>query len=240
MRDFLKNCGVTLVDIGIVNLTEKNDLLLFRNRFLLSFFKPRTPLFDRVIVTDLFDTVFQGDPFTHNFDRTRLGFSVESRLCDLRHQEGSYVLIGRRNTWRIFAQLGCINAGTMIGVESTILTFVEQWADYLRQLAPERLARITYVPDQVIVNVLIRMGLISNVQMRFYNGFEEYIAMWKWFGIPNVTYRLGGFRLWADGTYPTLVHMYDRGHAICASVSEICPPLFPTVDQYTRCFVPGW
>jgi hypothetical protein len=123
MSTFLNNCGVTLVNIGIVNLTRKNDLLLFRNRFLLSFFRTRTPLFDRIIITDLFDTVFQGDPFHANFDRTTLGFSIESLVCDRWHHAASFPLVGRRKAVKIFRNLECINAGTMIGIEATLLLF---------------------------------------------------------------------------------------------------------------------
>jgi hypothetical protein len=99
---------------------------------------------------------------------------------------------------------------------------------------------VYYVTDQVIVNVVIRMNWVENVKLRFYRGFEEYTALWKWFGIQNVTYRLGDFKLWENGSYPLIIHMYDRGREICSSVATICPPLFPTGDGYTRCFSPGW
>jgi hypothetical protein len=128
----------------------------------------------------------------------------------------------------------------MVGVESTLLLFLEVWNNYLNGLSPETLARVYYVTDQVLVNVVIGMNWVENVKLRFYHGFEEYIALWKWFRIRNVTYRLGYFKLWKDGPYPLIVHMYDRGRAICTSVTEICPPTFPTGDAYTRCFSPGW
>jgi hypothetical protein len=76
--------------------------------------------------------------------------------------------------------------------------------------------------------------------LQFYHGFEEYITMSKWFGQGNVTHQLAQFTLWANGPYPLIIHMYDRGRAICASVSEVYPPLFPINDVYTHCFFLGW
>jgi hypothetical protein len=134
----------------------------------------------------------------------------------------------------------CINAGTMVGVEAVLIEFLEAWNNYVGKLTPEVMKAVYYVPDQVIVNVIIRMKWTGNVKLRFYRGVEEYVAMWRFFGIRNVTYRLGDFKLWKDGPYPLVVHMYDRGRKICRSVSEVCPALFPTGHAYTRCFQPGY
>jgi hypothetical protein len=234
MRAFLDNCGVTLINIGHVNCTERFEFLMFRNHFLASFLLHRTPLFDRIVIADLFDTVFQGDPFSSHFDRTSLGFALESDACDIRQQLSAIALNKGWNSSRN-TPFPCINGGTMIGVESAIFEFLRQWANYAGQISRERLANISFIPDQVITNVIIRMGLLSNLTIRFYHAFEEYSSLWDWYGTKNATWWLGEFRLWKDGPFPMIVHMYDRSGGFCKSVNELCPPLFPVTDQYVRC-----
>jgi hypothetical protein len=193
-----------------------------------------------MIVTDLRDTVFQGDPFSDRFDTSSLGFSMESRACDNMHVRETFAILGQRNAKTLYRNRQCVNPGTIVGVESAVLAFLEGADSFVRRIRPSTLAKLTYVPDQVILNVVVGLSLVSNIRLRFFRGFEEYMAMWKWFGRPNITYRIGDFRVWADAPFPMIVHMYDRGKKFCASVSEVCPPTFPTNDPYTMCFVPGW
>jgi hypothetical protein len=240
MANFLRNCGVTIINIGRVNFTRKADAFLLRNTFLFDFLRARTPLFDRIIVTDLSDTIFQGDPFSEAFDRRAIGFSMESRPCDRGHLSQTSLILGRRRAWGMHKEGNCVNPGTMVGSERTILAFLEKWNGFVSGIQPGTLARLSYVPDQVILNAVIRTNVVAGLKLRFFHGFQEYVAMWKWFGKENVTYRIGDFRVWAAAPFPVVVHMYDRGRNFCASVSEVCRATFPTHDQYTRCFSPGW
>jgi hypothetical protein len=77
---FLSGCGVTVINIGTLFSNQRNYLFMLRNSACYDFLRIREGLFDRVILFDLFDTVFQGDPFTVEIIRDIIAFSTETAV----------------------------------------------------------------------------------------------------------------------------------------------------------------
>jgi hypothetical protein len=231
---FLHNCGCTLINIGTLNLT-RNDMLLLRNRLLYSFLNVRPSLFDRIVIVDLYDTIFQGDPFHAGFDRRSVGFSLETRRCDRGQIRCAGYLLGAERAGVLWDQR-CINVGTVVGTSRPLVRFFGLYVDYLRRIPPDVLERIYWIPDQVIVNAMVHTNVTAaaGLPVRFYECFHEYHVMIFLFNRKNLTYRLGDYRAHAGGAYPLVVHLYDRSRRFSRSVRELCPPAFGTADPYIR------
>jgi hypothetical protein len=91
-----------------------------------------------------------------------------------------------------------------------------------------------WIPDQVILNSIIYTNQTGGVPLRFYESFQEYHIMIFMFNLRNISYDLGEYRALHNGTYPFLVHLYDRSRRFSRSVSRKCPQTFPTADPYIR------
>jgi hypothetical protein len=233
---FLKNCGCTLIPIGMLNM-ELNDLYLLRNRLLYSFLDARPFLFDRIVVADLYDSIFQGDPFYNAFDRHSIGFCLEIYPCDHLQVGGAQHLLGVKNA-SVFSQFRCINVGTVTGTSALLLRFFGLYVAYLRAIPPDVLKKMSFIPDQVIINSMIRTNVTSDAHLRIrvYEYFQEYNVMSFLTSRPNVTYALGDYQPHYGGLYPLVLHLHDRSPEFSRSVKERCPPLFATIDPYIRSY----
>jgi hypothetical protein len=229
---FLAGCGCTLITTTHFE-AFRNDMLLLRSRVLVDFLRPRVRIFDRIVVVDLYDTIFQGDPFWVGFDRSTVGFSLETRRCDRGQIRCAGYLLGDGRE-SVLWQKKCVNIGTILGAPGLVLRFLEVYVDFLDRIPKETLEKIYWIPDQVILNSIIYTNQTGGVPIRFYENFQEYHIMIFMFNLKNISYELGEYRALRNGTYPFLVHLYDRSRAFSRSVRKSCPQTFPTADPYIR------
>jgi hypothetical protein len=235
LSTLIDNCGVTLINIGDLELA-RNEMLLIRNVILCDFLRHRMYLFDRILIVDLYDTIFQGDPFHRKFDRDSVGFSLETRRCDRGQIRWATLLVGKERS-AVFWNSSCINVGTIVGGVAPVTRFLEVYVDYLMAIPPDILAKIVWIPDQVVINSMIHTNVVSDagIRIRYYQSFDEYHIMLYLFDRPNLTYAVGHYREFQNGSYPLVVHLFDRSKRFCRSVPNVCPQMFPMQDSYVRC-----
>jgi hypothetical protein len=209
---------------------------MLRNSACYDFLRLREGLFDRVILIDLFDTVFQGDPFTEEITRGIIAFSTETAVIRGNHLKGAAILVGADAAQSRLSWQHVINCGTVIGTTQTVLGFLGLEFDLTRRLPKDRYVELieTSYPDQALVNVLVRMDILTNrgMKVRLYHVDELYATTYKVYRQPY-DFRLGFYR--PNATYPVLVHNFDRVSRFCRSILSACPPQFDTPDQYVRC-----
>ena len=82
-KKILESCGGTLINCGSVPYNKKFDKNAYCFLYALEFLRANRGKFDRVIKCDLFDTVFQGDPFTPQFSMTK--FNIVDEGAKLSH-----------------------------------------------------------------------------------------------------------------------------------------------------------
>jgi hypothetical protein len=233
---YLADCGVTLVNVGALFSERRNFLFMLRNSACYDWLRYRDFLFDRVILIDLFDTVFQGDPFTDEIADDVIAFSVETAQIRGNHLRGAALLVGAADADSRVAWQPVVNCGTVMGSTRTVLSFLAlefrlirrlPWADYVALIE-------TNYPDQALVNVLVRLGMLAEhgMTVRLYGVEELYVTTYKVYKRPY-TFRIGEYA--PSGVYPVLVHNYDRVKEFCRSITAACPPEFDTPDQYVRC-----
>jgi hypothetical protein len=179
---------------------------------------------------DLYDTIFQGDPFYRGFDDSKVGFSVETMPCEIPQFLCIESIIGEETADLLFTQK-CVNAGTIVGVPRLVVEFLKAFVAFIDRVGP-RLKEMVF-PDQVAINAMVTINATVS-PFRFYGSHQEYNVMAHTFSMENVSYCLGEYRWLEDGLYPFLVHLYDRSRNFSRSVETQCPQKFETVDPYVR------
>jgi hypothetical protein len=232
-------CGCKVFDAGPIAGEMGWAFFIFRHVLAYFFLKDRMNLFRRALVCDLYDTVFQGDPFcslvTHDF----VGISGESVPCDQRQKACARWLTGRRSLpWWI--ETPCKNAGVFIGGVSQLVVFFEVYLAYVRA-RPQRIVKGCDYVDQVIHNILIHDGSYEEhgVNVKVFNMSSVFWAMNGVWNKQKVVYRIGEYRLFENGPYPLVLHMFDRSRRFCMSVREACAPVFDPGEQQ-RCKMLRW
>jgi hypothetical protein len=234
LGDLLYSCAVTLLQLPYWRSRDQAAML----RFILieQFLREHIKFFDRVLIIDLFDAVFQGDPFHKDLPRDMVGISEENVYCDQNQKRIASRFINRRSISRFWHKHNCLNIGLVIGGIKPVLNFLRQFSDFVTKMPVKNVGSIRWA-DQVIVNILYGLGRLSpanGIKMRIWKEPDEYRTAWMLFGRPNVTYRIGEYRLYAGGHYPLVVHMYDRSKGFRDSVVKACPQEFATKDPYSR------
>lgn len=233
LMNFMTECGCTFINIGTVE-KSRNTLLLLRNGVCFDFLQTRPTLFKRVLIVDLFDTVFQGDPFHDQFDESTVGMSLETQKCDPGQRRGAKNLIGKQAD--DMKKRKCINVGTIIGPTHLVIKFLGFYIDYVNNIDPETLAKIVWIPDQVIINSLIVANITqkAGIPIRLYENTEDYIVMMNLFRA-KLDFALGRLQVNKSFGYPLVIHLFDRIQKFCDSVQTLCPKLFDQPDPYIRC-----
>lgn len=229
MPAFLEDFGVNVINVGIIS-GKKIFLQCLRNIIIHDFLKNRINEFDRVLIADMYDTIFQGDPFTKNIDRDKLGISEETFPLDKKQAKTLKSILGKSLGKRINKHKG-LNAGTLIGGVKVIFLFLQSFVLYYYSFSDEerqRLENSSKFFDQVIANILIYCN-ISKLSYRFYNVNEDYFSCWYILD-REFNRKIGNFTL-GNKIYPLVIHLYDR---IDDTAISICPQLFPQNDSYIR------
>jgi hypothetical protein len=91
--------------------------------------------------------------------------------------------------------------------------------------------------NQVLFNMLIGSGVYQrlNLKVKLYTDRHVFRALDGVWNRSNVQYEIGEYRLYEDGDYPLVCHMFDRSQRFCNSVKAACPALFDIGDDYIRC-----
>jgi hypothetical protein len=239
LSSFLDACGCSLLPVpkkdNIIHRASISEIYMARIQMCYDFLKERYWLFDRVLLADIFDTVFQGDPFYKGLGRDFVALSEESFSCSGNHRSAVKLLMDPVPVDDRWWSVKCKNTGLMIGGARPLLMYLSVLLEYAAKIPLSILERIP-MTDQVFTNTLLSLGVLEarGVPFRFWKEGEPYIAMWNIWERHNVTYRLGDFRLFENGMYPLGLHMFDRHKGFTFSVLGACPESFKTGSPYVR------
>jgi hypothetical protein len=104
------------------------------------------------------------------------------------------------------------------------------------EVDPTTIGRVSYVPDQVILNVLVYTQEFEHqsIPIHIYGEREAFHCMWYHFNRRRVRYILGDYTVMRNGRFPLCLHMFDRSPHFTMSVQDACPQEFPMPDLYVR------
>lgn len=232
MSSFIGYCGVQVVNVGIIS-GKRSFLLCSRNIILHDFLKNKRNIIDRILIADLYDTIFQGDPFTEDLDRNKLGISEETQAFDQQQASAIKKILGNLLGNEI-SKLKVLNAGTLIGGYDVIFSFLLSFVNYFFSFSKEEREiheKTVDIIDQVYVNILLHCN-ISKLAIRKYKINDLYITCWNIFNW-KFNKQFSNFTV-DNKVYPLVIHLFDRIGETVISLLQTCPQTFPQADSYVR------
>lgn len=235
---FLQDCGCLIINSGDLSTSRKKSLFMTRNLVIHEFLFKNHQFFQRIIIIDLYDTIFQGDPFNTEFLDDTIGFSLETTKIQGSHINGISILYGTEKANKMCLKKLIVNCGTIIGSSQIVLRFLSLFLELANTLSNSQYDNLinTGFPDQAIVNGLICTHALDDhgIKYHLYTAQEEYISLHKIYRAPNLNFSLGNF-LFNSSQYPLLIHLFDRSKKFCQSVLDACPQTFDIPFSYIRC-----
>jgi hypothetical protein len=186
---------------------------------------------------DIFDTVFQGDPFFEGFNRDAISFDAQKDNPAGTHLNGILGLndFPKEEIRQEFARSSVINSGLSTGGIELHLRFWECYRHILNTRNDSVLERLLY-PDEDVVYYIIRSNAILSAQIPIrLMGPEDYFHLaWRESVRRGVVNEIGEYKMPNTELYPLVIHQADRSRNLTWSIVRACPQVFPQVEPYLR------
>lgn len=180
---FLNDCGCLIINVGELSTSRKNKLFMARNLAIYEFLLLNYQYINRIIIIDLYDTIFQGDPFNNYFLNDTIGLSLETTKIQGSHIQGISILFGQEKAHQLCYKRKIINCGTIIGSSQIVLNFLSLFMEFANNLSETDFNELvnTQFPDQAIVNALICGKVLDERNMKYhlYTVHDEYVSLHK-------------------------------------------------------------
>lgn len=228
-----ENCGVNLIKIGNLRI-ESIKVLQFYRYFIYNLFLKEKKC-NRILSIDMYDTLFQGDPFNDKIFEDKIYFTLENaRFKDNVVNMRWIKRITNKTANLQYNEKTIINGGTIIGGYIPYLVFLEIFLTITN--FPKVLDQP--VDDQGFINIIFYDGLLNMKSVKSdilspLDGFGNIFCMtnlkinWTF---PNIMYPKSKIFFY-------IVHQIYRKQNICHSFLKICPPIndFYSKNDYLKC-----
>jgi hypothetical protein len=235
----LRTCGVQFINLG-PNPTDSLPRDLLRQVCYHRFLAVNRFAIDRVLVIDLFDTVFQSDPFTSSFLRDRVYYSTETALIRTDLQNRRWVRTYASNSASIFPGAAVpdidvifenpiLNGGVMAGGLGPFIRHLE-----MMERMADRKSLMPFGTDQGFLNFFVYGGFADfPFQVDPENAtFLGTIGLSKG-RRPSSGSKLGEFC--GSGKVYSVLHQIDRFSDLYEAILEACPNTDPPFPDYISC-----
>lgn len=217
-RKALDNCGAILISVGYLRPYKSCETITTRHIVMGAFLKFYRALFDRVIVTDLQDTLFQMDPFLDSFPRTNSYGTYENDMLVSNPINNRWIReTDPKYSYEKYKGKYIMNAGCLYGSARAMADLYESYINLSYWFSYP-----TKTLDQPLLNLMFYDGLLAPSFKRDLKG-EIMISATYWY-FKNEMTKDGLFQLSSGGT-PRGIHQYNRICFINAKIQELCPPL---------------
>ena len=212
-----KNCGFIL-EVCIQRFKEKNPLFL---RFYLYYeFLQYYHLFHRIIICDIFDTLFQYDPFNPQFPEFNAVVAIENQDLTT-NVNGDWMESADLNYNRTFYKgkyVLCM--GLLFGGSKPLFKLFHKYLNYelLKKVAND-------TNDQTLLNYMFYHNELDGLLIVDSNG-TNMVSATNWFfeKMPNKN-GLMAVMSPVKGAIPSTIHQYDRSCYLSKFIKNICPAL---------------
>ncbi|OHT15843.1 hypothetical protein TRFO_42247 [Tritrichomonas foetus] len=229
----LRNCNIKLYNVGPNKMTDPRVLQFFRHVCYYDFLKSQGIKFTRILAIDVFDAVFQGDPFTSEFKEDRIYFCQEPVYYGDNEWNFKHLKVFiEKDEIPYYGNFTIINGGIIFGGYHQYFTFLHEFLQRCRYTY-KRLPS----DDQGLINFIVYSQLL---QKKY--GFT--VELWNYTNLFANIYVMGTWNLnWYFGnlTEPTanrtykLVHQIYMNTPFCHSVKEVCPQGNIKIKKYVKC-----
>jgi hypothetical protein len=229
VRSIVVGCGCEFVNVGDLRGFHRNEKMILRFFYWHDFLLLNHQRFKRVILADVADVVFQCDPFRRLFPVDSIHITEENVNGSEWQYKTATIVVGTSEATRIIRGYPTLNIGLMTGTRETILPLLSAFRAYFRDLLDDKIDDLitNYIPDQVVMNLLIRM---NNISFTPYKSGEMLTSLWRLFNRPEMEWVLGKWRHSNKSDYPCGIHLYDRSESFAKSVFSQCQPAIERSD----------
>lgn len=224
-KQMLKDCGIQLINMGKMHMPYRKFLFESRHLIYNEFLKKYRKVFDRVIIIDIADTVFQIDPFTQEFGYYTLDFSTEGYLLNSDPENNTlWISIADPNYQKhkiIYDDKYPLNFGLFYGSIDAILHFYniflkcKIYTDF----------KVNTI-DQGYLNFLFYNGFFEkhNINIHLTKPGDYLVSMRGYTTVPDSNYpEMYTFK--HKPTIPAILHQYNRQETLLNHVISSCPKL---------------
>ena len=238
----MEECGVQFIKLYEFDPSFLDDVYYYRYIIYHNFLFANKDYLDRVITTDLYDTIAQHDPFTEDFRSDRVYFSNEGYLIkdndvNLKTLEIAFDGLVKINRsfkkedvdYHHLIRHPIINGGIQAG---GILPFIN-FSLFMTRIG-NPITMDAYGPDQAFLNYFLHTGAFDNIfkyqidkaETTFLSTIGVYLTDDEVELPKNVD--LGNIQ--RGNKKPALIHQFDRSKTMYNAVLKACPNWFNVVD----------
>lgn len=214
----LINCGVTVIKIPSFGVrTNGIHGNLLRHKFFSLFLDVYEYMFDRVILLDLYDTYFQLDPFTNEFDEDHVIFSQENMTIDRNEANTNWLKsLDPDYSPEKYKGKRPICSGLFYGTVQNILTLYSMFQDFERWTWIGKKAQDQGPFNEMFYNKKFK-DLVQPETKRLIVSATGHVFK----NLPNDK----EFVMYSDGVIPYVIHQYDRKKESYTFPRDHCPSL---------------
>lgn len=222
----LENCSVNIINTGNYSRMSTTEIAFLRYPIFYDFLYTRRHLIDRVIAVDLYDTVFQGDPFTEDLDKNVLYFVSENATVAECYLSSIWLKQTSEEVYEKLKNKHILTAGVLIGGIVPMLQFLDTYHNATR---PPK------APDQgyFVYMAYEFMNESTNVMTRICDEKDGVIVL-HYFNEVKRNFVFGDFKSSSSPMYPMIIHQYDKLPVLAKSVANSCPKGKLKTSQYIR------
>ena len=230
-KQYLLSLGAHIVPIGYVQ-HEQNSVYSTGLVAIYDFMKSNTQHFDRVMVCDLFDIAFQGNPFEFPMENNTLYFVSEripfkeSKINQewIKNDIGSFP-----NEW---LDKDIVNSGQIIGDIEPMLAFFYRYIQHIN-LTKNNYHQVT-TPDQAVFNILIHSGELDKYQIPYVVCDKKVYSVVL--SSPKYDASKGFYNITDNGYYVPMIHQYYVNKELSVQILTEFPREDGNLTYYIKTF----
>ena len=229
--DLIKQCGLYVINLGVCEKLSPRVFFALRHLIYYNFLTPIRHLINRIILMDLYDTIFQGDPFPEYFRSETLYFCSENLTFAKSRGNRKWLRTIVHDDLLKYYPLHIVNGGTILGSADLIIKYLELFMVYVNM---SRLVTLK-ADDQAYTNFFAYSGILEKHQVKH-----------KIFDLSDFIVCVHGMQYfpgeWYLGKYMTpiakkrhlVVHQFDRSRMMKFNVYISCPKMNYNISSYMR------
>ncbi|OHT00647.1 hypothetical protein TRFO_32608 [Tritrichomonas foetus] len=249
LGSFIPNCGVHLIDMGVYKPAKFYRSIYYIKYFTASAFLNSHSGFDRILLSDTSDVIFQGNPFLVSLPHKNTVIACEE--CDSNLGARAHWSENRseHNILKILTQIKkdaniskypyerkYFNGGVFFAPEHLVRKHTNNVINLINKLNADQFNQLdqinTRLEEQTFHNFAINEYLINDQSITVLSdGPHHELFMLSGRNItrgqrfPNFQYK---------GDYVLLYHLIYQDKDYCLSIGQVCPPVF-NFSNYFRC-----
>lgn len=230
-KSVFEKCSVTLINIGRLYSPYKDHIYEARHVLLYAFIKTFRKQFNRIYVADVFDIIFQSDPFVPEFNQYTMGFTTEGYYNNNDPTNNTkWIKVADPDYYsnpHFYDDKIVVNGGFYFGSTNGLLLFYKVFLSLpiFKEFSIETI-------DQGYMNYLFHKGIFASNGLRPILSYPgDYIVSARGRKFDPEPHQDGLYVPLGETDPPATIHQYNRLPFLIDAVKKSCPSLGPD-DQH--------